>query len=62
LHDGDTAQKTNHFLPEFLKATLGIITDAIIEVKIFSKVCLLFTDFQKVSSISVSVYQENFYL
>jgi len=42
LHDGDTAQKTNNFLPEFLKATLGIITDAIIEVKFFFKGVLAF--------------------
>jgi len=35
-------QKTNHFLPEFLKATLGIITDATIKVKTFFKDVLAF--------------------
>jgi len=33
--------RKHHFLPEFLKATLGIITDAIIGVKIWCA-CFLF--------------------
>jgi len=47
LHDGDTVQKTNHFLPEFLEATLGVITDAIIKITIFFKGVLAFYCFSK---------------